>query len=134
MRSAVYNQAPVSERHAAHAALAGILASQPERAAWHAAATVTRPDETVAREMERAASRALGRGGIIAALAAAERAAALTPDPALRGRRLLRAAELAWDMGRGQAARRLMAGRVRLQPSAFSRFRLAYWAGVPRAC
>jgi DNA-binding CsgD family transcriptional regulator len=123
MRSAVYNEAPVSERHAAHAALAGILASQPERAAWHAAATVTRPDETVAREMERAASRALGRGGIIAALAAAERAAALTPDPALRGRRLLRAAELAWDMGRGQAARRLMAQarRLRLRPADHTR-------------
>jgi len=108
MRSAIYFDASVPERHAAHAALAGILASQPERAAWHAAATVTQPDETVAGEMERAARRALGGGGAVAALAGAERAAVLTPDPALRGGRLLRAAELARDVGRDQTARRLM--------------------------
>lgn len=119
MRSAVYHEASVSERHAAHAALAGILAGQPERAAWHVAATVTQPDETVAGAMERAARRALGGGGTIAALAAAERAAVLTPDPALRGRRWLRAAELAWDVGRGEAARRLMAQArpLRLPPA-----------------
>jgi DNA-binding CsgD family transcriptional regulator len=109
MRSAVYHDASVSERHAAHAALAGILASQPERAAWHAAATLTQPDEFAAGELERAARRALGGGDTIAALAAAERAAALTPDPAQRGSRLLRAAELAVDVGHGEAARRLMA-------------------------
>jgi len=119
MRSAVYHDAAVTERHAAHAALAGVLAGQPERAAWHAAATVTRPDEAVAGEMERAARRALGGGGAIAALAAAERAAVLTPDPTLRGSRLLRAAELARDVGRGEAARRLMAQArpLRLAPA-----------------
>lgn len=119
MRSAVYYDASVSERQVAHAALAGILASQPERAAWHAAATVTQPDETVASEMERAARRALGGGSTIAALAAAERAAVLTPDPALRGGRLLRAAELARDVGRDAAARRLMAQArpLRLAPA-----------------
>jgi hypothetical protein len=48
-RSAVYYEAALPDRHAAHAALAGVLADQPERAAWHAAATVTDPDETAAR-------------------------------------------------------------------------------------
>ena len=113
LRSAVYHEAALSERHAAHAALAGVLAGQPERAAWHAAATVTRPDENVAGEMELAARRALRHGGVVAALAAAERAVALTADPALRGGRLLRAAELARDVGRVKAARRLM---VRARP------------------
>ena len=88
VRSAVYYAAPLSERHAAHAALAGVLAYRPERAAWHAAANVTRPDETVAGEMELAARRALGHGGVVAALAAAERAVTLTADPAARGGRL----------------------------------------------
>ena len=113
LRSAVYHEAALSERHAAHAALAGVLAGQPERAAWQAAATVMRPDENVAGEMELAARRALRHGGVVAALAAAERAVALTADPALRGGRLLRAAELARDVGRIEAARQLM---VRARP------------------
>jgi DNA-binding CsgD family transcriptional regulator len=108
-RSATYYQATLSERHVAHAALAAVLAGQPERSAWHAAATMTRPDETVAEAMELAARRALRHGGIVAALAAAERAVTLTADPALRGGRLLRAAELACDAGRVETARRLMA-------------------------
>jgi DNA-binding CsgD family transcriptional regulator len=108
-RSALYYAAAQPERHAVHAALAGILAGQPERAAWHVAATVTGPDETTAARMELAASSALRRGDVVAALAAAERAAALTAGPALRGGRLLRAAELARDAGRVEAARHLIA-------------------------
>jgi len=38
--------------------------------------------------MELAARRALGHGGVVAALAAAERAVTLTADPAARGGRL----------------------------------------------
>jgi DNA-binding CsgD family transcriptional regulator len=115
VRSAVYHEAAPAEREAAHAALAHVLACQPERAAWHAAAATARPDETAAGEMELAARRALRQGAIAAALAAAERAVALTPDPAQRGARLLRAAELACDTGRGDTARRLLT-RARALP------------------
>ena len=126
VRSAVYYEAALAERHAAHAALAGVLACQPERAAWHAAATVTRPDETVAGKMELAARRALRHGGVVAALAAAERAVALTADPTLRGGRLLRAAELARDVGRVEAARGLVARARPLRLRSADRTRLVW--------
>lgn len=60
-----------------------------------AAETTARPDETAAGEMDLAARRALRQGAVAAALAAAEHSVALTPDPAQRGARLLRTAELA---------------------------------------
>ncbi|HEX6523552.1 MAG TPA: AAA family ATPase [Streptosporangiaceae bacterium] len=125
-RSAVYHEAPLSERHAAHAALAEVLKDQPERAAWHAAANVTRPDERLAGEMEIASRRALSRGGVDTALALAERAVTLTADPAARGARLLRAAELALDLGRVEAARRLMAQARQLRLDAADRTRLLW--------
>jgi DNA-binding CsgD family transcriptional regulator/tetratricopeptide (TPR) repeat protein len=125
-RSAVYYEAALPDRHAAHAALAGVLADQPERAAWHAAATVTDPDETAATEMELAARRALSAGGVVAALAATERAVTLTADPARRGGRLLRAAELSHDVGRIEAARRLMAQARPLRLGSTDRTRLAW--------
>ena len=126
VRSAVYYEASLAERHAAHAALAGVLADRPERAAWHAAATVTRPDETVAGQMESAARRALRHGGVVTALAAAERAVTLTADPALRGGRLLRTAELACDVGHIEAARALAARARPLRLHSADRTRLAW--------
>lgn len=125
-RSAVYYEAAHSERYAAHAALAGVLAGQPGRAVWHAAATVTRPDETMAEQMELAARSAQRRGDLVAALATAERAVTLTADPALRGGRLLRAAELARDVGRIEASRRLTAHARPLPLRSADRARLGW--------
>jgi DNA-binding CsgD family transcriptional regulator len=41
-RSAIYQAASPARRHAAHAALAGVLAGQPDRQVWHRAARVLR--------------------------------------------------------------------------------------------
>ncbi len=108
VRSAIYHEAALPQRRAAHAALASLLAGQPDRRTWHLAASLTGPDEAVATELEHAGMRARERGAIAAALAAHERAAMLTGDPALRGSLLLQAAEMAGDLGRLDIAARLV--------------------------
>jgi DNA-binding CsgD family transcriptional regulator len=108
VRSAVYHAADVAARHAAHAALADVLAADPDRQAWHRAAAAAGPDPVVAAGLERAACRARARGGITTAAAAFERAADFSSDPAQRGALLLSAAEAARELGHaGQLARLL---------------------------
>ena len=109
LRAVIYGEASPPERRAAHAALAGLLDDQPERQAWHDAATITGPDETVAERLEQAAGQAMRRGAVAAAVAAAERSATLTAEPMLRGSRLLHAAELALDLGQDDVVGRLTA-------------------------
>jgi DNA-binding CsgD family transcriptional regulator len=109
VRSAVYQSADVATRHAAHAALAEVLTDDPDRQAWHRAAAAFGPDPAIAADLEEAACRARGRGGIIIAAAAFERAAALTVDPGRRGALLLRAAEAARELGHIDLVTRLLA-------------------------
>jgi len=94
-RSAVYRAATPQERRSVHRALAAATDPrlEPDRRAWHAAQSCDGPDEGVAEALERAADRARQRGGMAAEAVLLERAAALTPDPRLRGRRALAAAE-----------------------------------------
>ncbi|WP_405887304.1 AAA family ATPase [Streptomyces sp. NBC_01136] len=99
IRSAVYQAATYAERHTAHRALADVLVADPDRRAWHHAAAASGVDEEAAKELEDSAERAQRRGGYAAAATALERAARLSPDPAVRARRLVRAATVAMYAG-----------------------------------
>ncbi|MEY2580583.1 MAG: hypothetical protein QOE09_432 [Ilumatobacteraceae bacterium] len=108
VRSAVYQAVPLAIRVKAHAALAQVLADQPERSVWHRAAAVLGSDEAIAADLERVAARARRRGGGLVAVAGLERSAELSVNPVARARRLLRAAELAYELGRTDLARPLV--------------------------
>lgn len=108
MRSAVAQVASGAERRAVHAALAQVLTTHPDRRAWHRAASIVGTDHNVAMELEAAARRAERRGAIAAAVAGVERAAELSSDPRDRARRLMRAAELAFELGRRDLVSRLL--------------------------
>jgi len=111
VRSAAYRAASPDGRRRVHAALADAADPQrePDRRAWHRAHAVSAPDEDVAAELERSASRARARGGVAAAAAFLERAANLSPDAMRRGRRALAAARLKFDAGAPDTAERLLA-------------------------
>ena len=111
LRSAIYRAASPEERRSAHQALAATTDPKidPDRHAWHRAQAALAPDEDVAAELERSADRASARGGLAAAAAFLERAAALTPDPAHRARRELTAAQTKHEAGATTAALKLLA-------------------------
>src|SRR5262245_57864499 len=111
VRAASYRAATLHERRQAHEALAAETDPEqdPDRRAWHLAHAASGPDEDVADELERSASRACSRGGIAAGAAFLEQAAELTPDPVRRGARALAAARLKFQVGAPDAAERLLA-------------------------
>jgi DNA-binding CsgD family transcriptional regulator len=125
VRSAVYQAASPAERRVAHQALAGATDPQadPERRAWHRAQATPGPDEEVASELERSASRAQARGGLAAAAAFLERSAALTLDPARRSGRALAAAQAKYQAGAFDATRGLVATVEAGPPDEFRRAR-----------
>jgi DNA-binding CsgD family transcriptional regulator len=107
IRSAVQSTAPPAQRLAMYAALAEVV-HDPERRLWHRAACALGHDEDVASALEEQAQIARRRGAVMVAAAALERAAMLTADPRRKGERLVRAAELVYDLGRVDVVSRLL--------------------------
>jgi DNA-binding CsgD family transcriptional regulator len=107
IRSAVASSAPPAQRLAMYAALAEVVDDQ-ERRLWHRAAAAVGHDEEVASALDDYAQVARRRGAVMVAAAALERAATLTADSRRKGERLVRAAELVYDLGRVDVVSRLL--------------------------
>jgi DNA-binding CsgD family transcriptional regulator len=111
VRSAAYRAATATDRRAVHGALAAATdpETDPDRRAWHRAHAEIAPDEEVAGDLIKSASRAQRRGGIAAAAAFLERAVTFTPDPGERASRALTAAQMKLEAGDLSAAGSLLA-------------------------
>lgn len=113
-RSAMHQVADPALRQKIHAAYAAILRDQPDRRLWHRSVSTIGPDDELANEHDRMAERAVRRGALITAIEVLENAARLSSTVRARCRRLLRAAELASDLGRAELLERLI-GRVDIE-------------------
>ncbi|GGK22308.1 LuxR family transcriptional regulator [Streptomyces camponoticapitis] len=109
-RSAVYRAAEASRRRTAHRVLGEVTdpVVDPDRRAWHRAQAGIGPDDDVAEELERSATRARSRGGAVAAAAFMERAAALSLDATRRTARTLAAVQAHLDAGTTDTAAELL--------------------------
>jgi len=109
VRSAIAQRSTEGDRISAHRALAQASAGDPDRMAWHRAMAALEPHNEVAQALEEGADRVLSRGAPSLAAEWLERSADLSEDQSRRARRLLRAAELAFELGRASAVRELTA-------------------------
>ncbi len=129
IRSAVRQAA--SARHVAemYAALADAV-SDPERRLWHRAMAAGGPDESIASELDAHARLAVARGAVTVAGAALERAAALTADPRKKGARLVAAAEIEYELGLVDGARRLVEAATSFELGERDMARLAWFRQI----
>jgi DNA-binding CsgD family transcriptional regulator/Tfp pilus assembly protein PilF len=111
VRSAIYQAADTGARRQVHHALADALDGfgDPDRAAWHRAAAAEGPNEDLAKALEDSGSRAERRAGYAAAMAAFQRASALTTEEPRRAALGFSAARNAWASGQLGHARTMLA-------------------------
>jgi len=116
VRSAIYQAATGDRLRRAHLALADALVGlgNPDREAWHRAAAAEGPDPDVVAALESVGSRAERRGAYGSALAAWERAAALSSSSAQRAALTFAAARSAWACGESTRARALLSDALHL--------------------
>ncbi len=108
-RSAVYADAPIDQRRAAHRALAAVLPDRDvDRRAWHLAAAAVGVDDSASSALEQAGVRGRDRSAYATAAVAFERAGRLASDTERRARLLLRAAEAGWLAGLADQAGALL--------------------------
>jgi DNA-binding CsgD family transcriptional regulator len=108
VRSAMHQAADLATRQRIHAALASIIHDQLDRRLWHRAAATIGPDDELAAEHDLMAARAQRRGAVGIAIEVLEVAARLSSTAKARSERLLRAAELAADLGQPEQLERLL--------------------------
>jgi len=125
IRAAVRQASSSSQLIAMHHALATVV-EDPERNVWHRASSIVGADEDIASTLEEHARAAKRRGAVTAAAAAFERAAMLTADPQRKGDRLMAAAEIAYELGRGDMVQRLLAEANHLALSSTGAARVAW--------
>jgi DNA-binding CsgD family transcriptional regulator len=125
IRSAVQSTAPPGQRLAMYAALAEVV-HDPERRLWHRAASAVGHDDELASALGEQAQVARRRGAVMVAAAALERAAMLTADPGRKGERLVRAAELVYDLGRVDVVSRFLREAETLELGPLDAARMAW--------
>jgi DNA-binding CsgD family transcriptional regulator len=125
IRSAVRQAVSPAQLITMYSALSEVVVDPPRRL-WHRAMAATGPDEDVAAALEEYAQAARRRGAVMGAAAALERAATLTADPDRKGARLVRAAALAYDLGRVDGVGRLLRQAERLDVGSLEGARLAW--------
>ncbi|MGK3952796.1 ATP-binding protein [Microbacterium sp. I2] len=108
IRSAAVHSATPKERTHAHRAVAALLPRGSDRALWHLAVVADEPDEDLARAITAGAGRLAAMGAMDSAIVAYTRAAELTDAADERARRLLLAAETAWNAFRLERATSLL--------------------------
>lgn len=115
LRSAIYQEASLADRQAAHRALVEVLEgeSNADRRVWHRAALASSPDDEIADELEETAERAKSRGGHAAACRALRRAAELTSSDGTPGQSVRRSGARRVGWGPGRRGNRLDSGRER---------------------
>ena len=125
VRSAVRQSATPGQVAEMYGALSRIV-TDPERRLWHRAMSATKADEDLASELETYAASSAKRGAVTVAAAALERAAALTENAQRKGRRLISAAELAYELGLRNVIERLVEHTKGLDLAAADTARLAW--------
>ena len=108
VRSGILQTETVVRRQSAHRALADVLVTDRYRRTWHRAQSIVGPDDGVADDLEETVPESLGRGAVMSAVASLERSAQLTSSTSRRGRRLLQAAQHAFEVGRPDVVSRLI--------------------------